>query len=334
MPPKPEGPVLLILDGHSSHTTNFEMLEYTEEKEIVLLCLSSHSTQALQPLDMSFFKPLKDYFKQVADTFMFSNKDKIINKDVAGKLIGTAWKKVATISNSTSGFLATGIYPYNRDTIPDYFYQISDSCNKTQEIAKPPDKEIEFLENNDNYLFVFEDTENCSGDRSHYLELEEEIRKAEDLLADDQNKCSTENRREEPKQIDEAIPSTSTYSEMQNKTHEESSSKHLHDIAPIPQLPCQEQKKKQNAKVLSSKNLTASRNKKKLDSGKVRNKSKIKETSVCNKKRKNRSEEEKDDPECAECLETYYMTTEDTNWIKCISCQKWLHETCTMYNNK
>lgn len=30
-PRKPEGPALLILGGHSSHTTNLEMLEYAEE---------------------------------------------------------------------------------------------------------------------------------------------------------------------------------------------------------------------------------------------------------------------------------------------------------------
>ncbi|KAJ8868060.1 hypothetical protein PR048_031869 [Dryococelus australis] len=34
---------------------------------------------------------------------------------------------------------------------------------------------------------------------------------------------------------------------------------------------------------------------------------------------------------CAECFELYYNTTSAADWIKCVNCNKWLHETCTMY---
>ncbi|RZB40858.1 DDE 1 domain containing protein [Asbolus verrucosus] len=103
------------------------MLEYGESNNIILLCLPSHTTQALQPLDRSFFKPLKVYYKQEADTFMMTSKDKNINRNVIGKLFGAAWKKAATLINASSGFSATGIYPCNKHVVPDYFFQISDN---------------------------------------------------------------------------------------------------------------------------------------------------------------------------------------------------------------
>ncbi|XP_031329206.1 uncharacterized protein LOC116160204 [Photinus pyralis] len=108
-PRKPNGPVILIFDGHSSHCNNFETLEYAETNNIILLCLPSHTTQAVQPLDRSLFNPLKSAYKLEADSYMFQSQDKTINRNVIGKPIGAAWNKAATISNATSGFTACGI---------------------------------------------------------------------------------------------------------------------------------------------------------------------------------------------------------------------------------
>lgn len=32
-----------------------------------------------------------------------------------------------------------------------------------------------------------------------------------------------------------------------------------------------------------------------------------------------------------ECWENYFLTKKKDDWIQCSSCQKWLHESCTMY---
>jgi hypothetical protein len=55
---KPSGKVLIVLDGNSSHVTDTDILDFANENDIVLLCLSSHSTHNLQPISKSFFKPL------------------------------------------------------------------------------------------------------------------------------------------------------------------------------------------------------------------------------------------------------------------------------------
>ncbi|KAJ8940510.1 hypothetical protein NQ318_009603 [Aromia moschata] len=120
------GKVLLILDGHSSHAS-YDVIQLTNENDIIILCLPSHTTQALESLDKSFFKPLKEYYKQEAQDWMVTNKEKKISRDSVGTVIGNAWKRAATSKNGISGFAATGIYPFNRNAIPDYFFSISDA---------------------------------------------------------------------------------------------------------------------------------------------------------------------------------------------------------------
>ncbi|KAL1488766.1 hypothetical protein ABEB36_014565 [Hypothenemus hampei] len=70
---KSDGFVILILDGHSSHCSNCEMLKYAEGN--------------------------KDYYKKEADRFILSNPSESICQNFAGKLIGAAWNKASTSTN-------------------------------------------------------------------------------------------------------------------------------------------------------------------------------------------------------------------------------------------
>jgi hypothetical protein len=65
---KPSGKVPIVLDGRSSHVSDTEILDFENEKYIVLLCLPNHSTNYLQQLDRSFFKYLKHYFHEACQT--------------------------------------------------------------------------------------------------------------------------------------------------------------------------------------------------------------------------------------------------------------------------
>ncbi|GBM03960.1 hypothetical protein AVEN_99165-1 [Araneus ventricosus] len=35
---------------------------------------------------------------------------------------------------------------------------------------------------------------------------------------------------------------------------------------------------------------------------------------------------------CKECSENYYKTKSKCDWLRCIMCQMWLHEDCTIFN--
>ena len=84
IPLKPHGKVLLILDGHSSHSTAPDMLQAATDNNIILLCLPSHTTSALQPLDRAVFGPFKTYFNHETNQFMRLNPNKKISRYNAG----------------------------------------------------------------------------------------------------------------------------------------------------------------------------------------------------------------------------------------------------------
>src|ERR1700678_3056811 len=48
---------LLILDGHNSHCT-YGFCKFAADRNIIIICITSHTTHALQPCDVAFFGPL------------------------------------------------------------------------------------------------------------------------------------------------------------------------------------------------------------------------------------------------------------------------------------
>jgi hypothetical protein len=66
--PIPQEKLLLILDGHSSHTQKLAAIEIARRHEVVMLSLSPHSTHRMQPLDLKFIKPLYTYMASAIAT--------------------------------------------------------------------------------------------------------------------------------------------------------------------------------------------------------------------------------------------------------------------------
>lgn len=122
VPRKHQRPVVLILDGHASHCSSVEVLEYAEANEVILLCLPSHTTQFLQPLDCAFFKALKSYYYAAYNLFLRTNPTRAINRFQFGKLLAEAWEKAATVKNAVSAFRSTGIAPFNPNAILEYAF--------------------------------------------------------------------------------------------------------------------------------------------------------------------------------------------------------------------
>ena len=109
-------PLLLMLDGHSSHYT-LDLIQSAADNDVVIFCLPPHTTADTQPLDTSCFGPLKAYWSEACRDFMFKNPGKVVSKFQFSKLFSGAWSKGMTISNITMGFHNTGIYPFNRDAL-------------------------------------------------------------------------------------------------------------------------------------------------------------------------------------------------------------------------
>jgi hypothetical protein len=103
---------LLIMDGHISHV-NVEVVKEAKRVGLDLLTLPSHTPHALQPLDVSVFKPLKQFFKQYRDFWMFRNLNEGASKDTLAQWVSLSLKKALTKSNIRKGFATIGIWPLN-----------------------------------------------------------------------------------------------------------------------------------------------------------------------------------------------------------------------------
>ena len=62
--PSADSPVLLIFDGHYSHTRNIEVIDLARNNHVVMVSLPPHSTHKLQPLDKTFMGPIKVYYSE------------------------------------------------------------------------------------------------------------------------------------------------------------------------------------------------------------------------------------------------------------------------------
>ena len=112
---KPAGKTLIMLDGQSSQINGYEMLQFAAENNIVWLCLPSHTTHYLQPLERAFFKPLKSNVYLACGSWMISNENRKFNHLQFGKLLCEAWSHAAC-----------GIFPLNRHAVSDHAFHTSE----------------------------------------------------------------------------------------------------------------------------------------------------------------------------------------------------------------
>ncbi|XP_063230419.1 uncharacterized protein LOC134535276 [Bacillus rossius redtenbacheri] len=307
---KPPGTNLLILDGHASHCNSVELLELADENNVVLLCLPSHTTHALQPLDRSFFGPLKKYYNRETQAAMKSKGKEGLTKSRVGHLLGTAWKKAASVENIVSGFKACGIYPFNPNAIPDYMFSISDAA---QTVELPKTNLPDSLPTTSTQLT----SDNVAPAQPGPSSLP--------CVSCPLSKC------------DKALSNHSTPTKI------------LNDISPLPQMvkPKQIRRKQSAVELTARKNVEkkkkATRQKMKNETVDQKRKKSVNRKSIP-KPRDNvptYSDEssEVDDPvsddtnRCAECWENYFVTQKNVDWIKCCKCGNWLHETCSVYKN-
>ena len=116
--PSKERPVVLLLDNHDSHLS-IAALDYCKENGVTVLSFPPHCSHKLQPLDRSVFGPLKTYVNRACDAWITNHPGQTMTiYDLPG-IVNMSLNSAATPANIKAGFLATGIFPYNRDVFPD-----------------------------------------------------------------------------------------------------------------------------------------------------------------------------------------------------------------------
>ena len=122
----PENPVLLIADNHSSHIS-LEIFEFVRKNGIRYATIPPKTSHRLQPLDVSFFKPLKTNYAEQVRLWLLQNSGHVVTTSQVAEIFSKAYVSTCRMELAMSGFSATGISPFNRNIFqPEDFIAAED----------------------------------------------------------------------------------------------------------------------------------------------------------------------------------------------------------------
>ena len=108
---------LLFIDGHGSHVT-MKFLNWCQKHSVLLAIYPLHSTHRLQPLDVSLFAPLATFYTQQLETFIHQSQGLSgLGKRDFFDLFWPAYINTFTAANIASGWLKTGLYPFDSELV-------------------------------------------------------------------------------------------------------------------------------------------------------------------------------------------------------------------------
>ena len=112
----PKRPLLLLIDGHSSHFGP-RFINTAAQEKVLVFCLPPNTTHRTQPLDRGPFSPLKRYWREECQLYLSTNPGKVVSYYNFTALFEKAWKKAMTPANIMAGFKVAGVYPFDRDAV-------------------------------------------------------------------------------------------------------------------------------------------------------------------------------------------------------------------------
>ena len=132
--PTSASPVLLVLDGHKTHTLNLDVINLARANHVTILCLPPHCTHRLQPLDVGLMKPLMTYYTQEVEKWLRKYPGRVVSLYQVAELFGAAYMRAATMLTAVNAFQKTGLYPVNRHIFND-----ADFCpsSTTERLMQP-----------------------------------------------------------------------------------------------------------------------------------------------------------------------------------------------------
>ena len=305
--PSKERPILLLLDGHSSHTKNLEVINYAREHGVILLCYPPHCTHRLQALDVALMKPISTYYDEEVRKWLRANPGRVVTLQQITKLFCLAYLRAAAPLTAIHGFTKTGVWPVNKDVFTDADFLPSETTD---------------IENKENPAPI-----------NNNEEATPEAEKPEQKLPEPE---LARERTPEPKlPFDISKPGTSKDTSFTFVTPE--------GIIPIPKI--KETAKRISRKRGKTAILTSSPYKNELEESEQIKKQKLKGKVLVKKKLSNESQKRKNnkkvstsakkndssdsetsDAECFYCGDFYSSSTE--GWIACSVCYRWAHILC------
>ena len=116
---------LLIYDGHLSHIW-YGTLEMARAQKVTIIKLPAHTTDLLQPLDVSVFKSLKNHWGDILFKRLRISRSRLTKSEFSTLLSDPeVWGKAFSEKNIKNGFKSCGIYPCDRTKYPEHRFAIN-----------------------------------------------------------------------------------------------------------------------------------------------------------------------------------------------------------------
>ena len=122
-------PLLLLLDGHSSHHCP-DAVRLAIKEKVILFALPPNTTHISQPMDKGCFGPLTTCWKEECHNYMSMHPGVVINRHIFSQLFSKAWMNAMSMKNIMGGFKICGIFPFNRDALRLPLQQQSESVDQ------------------------------------------------------------------------------------------------------------------------------------------------------------------------------------------------------------
>ncbi|XP_071760830.2 uncharacterized protein LOC139915943 [Centroberyx gerrardi] len=111
-----ERPLLLVLDGHQSHLDP-ELVRAAQREGVILLCLPPHTSHILQPLDVSFFGPLKADFSGLVGDLSAVSHSFVVSKKEFSRVLRDSYQRLKDRRVVVAGFRKCGLHPLDPTAI-------------------------------------------------------------------------------------------------------------------------------------------------------------------------------------------------------------------------
>ena len=109
-------PVILFMDGHSSHIS-LQSSTFAVENGVILYCLPPHASHVMQPLDVGLFSSLKGMWRSALLDWQWLNPGQSFTKSDFPSLFKTVWEKNCSTVKASQSFLRAGLFPLNPGAI-------------------------------------------------------------------------------------------------------------------------------------------------------------------------------------------------------------------------
>ncbi|KAL2087969.1 hypothetical protein ACEWY4_016797 [Coilia grayii] len=113
-----ERPLLIFMDQHEAHVGT-GVVDFCRANQIEVVCLPSHTTHVLQPLDVSVYDPLKAAFTDMARCLGLVRGNLTIGKRTFTPVLKVALEQACNPHNIRSGFRKTGLFPLDRKAVDE-----------------------------------------------------------------------------------------------------------------------------------------------------------------------------------------------------------------------